>query len=116
MTDEDDAALAATRRWLTSDYAHHYPGEFPGAGAPHFPAPSGFDLAARLLTNGSDLGDPLAAFIRTPMDAGVGCESWDPGTGVVHTGAAMASMTGLLAWTAWANLTGHRHWRDPLTR
>lgn len=50
------------------------------------------------------------------MDRGLACESWDPGTGVVRTGAAMASMADLLSWTAWARLTGHRRWDQPIRR
>ena len=49
------------------------------------------------------------------MDEGMACESWDPDTGRVRTGAAMASMAGLLAWTAWARLTGRRRSHQPLT-
>ena len=107
---EDPAVQDATTAWLVSGYKHHYPGVFPGAGAPHFPFPSGFDLAARLLDGDDSLGNPLAALATTPMDQGLACESWDAETGVVRTGAAMASMGGLLAWTAWARLTGYRRW------
>jgi uncharacterized protein len=113
---ESDPVQVATRRWLTDGYRFHYPGAFPGAGAPHFPHPSGFDLANRLLDGDDSLGDPLAALAATPMDQGLACESWDPDTGVVATGAAMASMAGLLAWTAWARLTGHRRWDQPIRR
>ena len=108
-----DAVQAATVRWVTDGNAHHYPGAFGGAGAPHFPHPSGFDLGSRLLTGDDSLGDALTALARTPMDQGLACESWDPDTGVVRTGAAMASMGGLLAWTAWARLTGYRRWDRP---
>src|ERR1035438_3722466 len=34
-------------------------------------------------------------------------------TGIVRTGAAMASMAGLLSWTAWEHLTGRRRWDEP---
>jgi hypothetical protein len=110
LCDASDPVQAATVRWLTDGYRYHYPGAFPGAGAPHFPYPSGFDLASRLLDGDSSLGDPLAALVSTPMDQGLACESWDPETGRVRTGAAMASMAGLLTWTAWARLTGQRSW------
>jgi uncharacterized protein len=106
LCDASDPVQVATVRWLTDGYRYHYPGAFPGAGAPHFPYPSGFDLASRLLDGDTSLGDPLAALAGTPMDQGLACESWDPATGQVRTGAAMASMAGLLAWTAWTNL-GH---------
>jgi hypothetical protein len=116
LSDESDPVQAATVQWLSREYPHHYPGPFPGAGAPHFPHPSGFDLANRLLDGDDSLGDPLLALTRTPMDQGLACESWDPDTGQVRTGAAMASMAGLLAWTAWARLTGQRRWDQPPNR
>lgn len=106
-------AFTETLRWLVTDYAFHYPGPFPGAGAPHFASPSSFDLGNRVLTGNADLGDPLAQVAATPMDAGIACESWDPETGVVVTGQAMASVAGYLAWTAWADAVGHRRWDDP---
>ncbi len=110
---ERDAAFDATEEWLVTDYAHHYPGRYPGAGAPHFASPSSFDLGNRLLVGNHDLGDPRAQLVETPMDNGLGCESWDPDTGLVVTGQAMASVAGYLAWTAWADATGHRRWDDP---
>ncbi len=119
LTDHDRGALDAynnTTMWLVSGYEHHYSGAYPGAGAPHFPHPSAFDLANRMLTDNHDLGDPVAQFSTTPMDAGVGCESWHADTGAVATGAAMASVSGFLAWTAWANHIGHRRWSEPLGR
>lgn len=115
LAESDDPVQVATRKWLTGGYEYHYAGPFPGAGAPHFPHPSGFDLANRLLDGDDSLGDPLAALAVTPMDQGLACESWDPKTGRVRTGAAMASMGGLLAWAAWARLTGHHRWDQLLT-
>jgi hypothetical protein len=92
---------------------YHYEGRFAGAGAPHFPFPSGFDLANRLLDHDACDGDPLEQLIATPMDRGLACESWDADTGIVRTGAAMASMAGLLSWAAWEHLTGRRRWDEP---
>lgn len=112
LTDADDPVQAATRKWLTAGYRYHYTGPFPGAGAPHFPHPSGFDLANRLLDGDDSLGDPLVALTTTPMDQDLACESWGPQNGRVRTGAAMASMAGLLCWTAWARLTGNRRWDE----
>lgn len=111
--DWDGPRHAATMAWLTHDYAHQYPGRFGGAGAPHFPYPSGFDLANRMLDPDVTSPDPLAQFTDTPMDQGLACESWDPATGRVTTGAAMASMAGLLAWTTWARIGGRRRWNEP---
>ncbi|THG34296.1 hypothetical protein E6C70_08375 [Glaciibacter flavus] len=113
VVDETDAAFATTLRWLVTDYAYHYDGPFPGAGAPHFASPSAFDLGNRMLTGNADLGDPVAAFVATPMDTGIACESWHPDTGIAVTGAAMASVAGFVAWTAWADAVGHRQWDDP---
>ncbi|MET0813418.1 MAG: hypothetical protein ABWY03_10205 [Microbacterium sp.] len=108
-----DAAYDETVRWLVTDYPFHYDGPFPGAGAPHFASPSSFDLGNRLLTGDRSIGDPKRQLLDTPMDNGLGCESWDPQTGVVVTGQAMASVAGYLAWTAWADAAGHRRWDDP---
>lgn len=105
--------MAATTTWLTDEYRHAYPGRFGGLGAPHFPAPSGFDLAWRILSGDTAAIDQFAA---APLDADIACESWDADSGEVRSGGGMASMAGLLAWTTWAALTGHRHWRDPLPR
>jgi len=45
---------------------------------------------------------------RAPLDGGLACESIDPQTGIVRTGAAMASLAGFLAWALWGRLRGHR--------
>ena len=108
-----DPVQQATRAWLHDVNRYHYEGRFAGAGAPHFPFPSGFDLANRLLDHDACDGDPLEQLIATPMDRGLACESWDADTGIVRTGAAMASMAGLLSWAAWEHLTGRRRWDEP---
>lgn len=100
----DDPRHVATRTWLTDDNPHHYRGRYGGAGSAHFPYASGFDLANRMLDPGTADPDPLDQFTDTPMDHDLACESWDPDTGTVTTGAAMASMAGLLAWTTWQRL------------
>lgn len=106
----DDNVQRATVAWLRENYAHSYVGRYPGAGAPHFPFPSGFDLANRLLDRDEAGGDALRQLVETPMDHGLACESWDAETGVVRTGAAMASMAGLLAWTTYARVLGLTRW------
>jgi hypothetical protein len=111
----DDPRQVGTRHWLAADNPFQYDGAFPGAGSPHFPFPSGFDLANRLLMS-NDGADPLQQLVETSMDNGLGCESWDPLTGRVATGAAMASMAGLLTWAAWSRLTGRVRWDQPLRR
>lgn len=107
-----DDIQQSTRRWLETDYEYCYAGPFGGLGAPHFPFPSGFDLANRLLCPEQSGVDPLQRLVDTPMDQGLACESWDPGTGQVATGAAMASMAGLLVWTTWSRLQGQRRWNQ----
>lgn len=111
---EDDADLAATVSWIEKSNPYSFPGRYGGCGSPHFPHPSGFDLASRMLTSPSDDTAPLSQLASLPLDHGLGCESWDAVTGAVRTGAAMASMSGLLAWTAWARTVGHRRWDAPL--
>jgi hypothetical protein len=109
----DDPVNRATRAWLADHNPHRVAGRFPGAGSPHFPHPSGFDLANRLLVGDAADGDPLDQLVEVPMDEGLACESWDVDTGQVRTGAAMASMAGLLVWTAWEHLAGRRRWDQP---
>jgi hypothetical protein len=110
---QDDPVQVATRTWLGRENPHHYRGTFPGSGASHFPHPSGFDLANRLIDHDTVDGDPLEQFGTLPLDHGLACESWDVDTGRVRTGAAMASMAGLLAWAAWEHLSGRTRWDDP---
>ncbi len=112
----DDPVQAATRAWLSEDNPHHYQGRFAGSGSAHFPHPSGFDLANRLLDRDLIDGPPLDQLIAVPMDQGLACESWDVDTGQVRTGAAMASMAGFLAWTAWEHLSGPSRWDQPRPR
>lgn len=111
--DWDGPLHAATRARLSGDYEHQYGGRFGGSGAPHFPYPSGFDLAKRLLDVDVWSPDPLMQLTETPMDQGLACDSWDAETGRVVTGAAMASMAGLLVWTAWTRLHGQRRRYEP---
>ncbi|MGA3146163.1 MAG: glycoside hydrolase family 125 protein [Acidimicrobiales bacterium] len=112
----DDPVQRATSSWLSEDNPHHYQGTFGGSGSAHFPHPSGFDLASRLLEHDLVDGEPLDQLAAVPMDQGLACESWDVDTGRVRTGAAMASMAGLLAWTAWEHLSGPARWDRPRPR
>jgi uncharacterized protein len=113
---DDDPVQVATRAWLSEDNPHHYEGRFGGSGSAHFPHPSGFDLANRLLDRDLIDGQPLDQLVAVPMDQGLACESWDADTGRVRTGAAMASMAGLLAWTAWEHLSVAARWDRPRPR
>ena len=105
-----DPVHVATRAWLREDFPHQYEGRYAGAGTPHFPYPSGFDLANRMIDVKRSAPDPVAQFVETSMDQGLACESWSAETGRVTTGAAMASMAGLLVWTLWARLHGADRW------
>jgi hypothetical protein len=105
--DPEDPIYRNTVRWLASPAnPYFFPGPFGGPGSPHFPFPGVFDLANRLLTD----PDPgiLEVVRRAPLDGGLACESIDPQTGIVRTGAAMASLAGFLAWALWARQRGHR--------
>ncbi len=113
LVEENDPVQQATLRWLTQDNPFHFEGAFAGSGSAHFPYPSGFDLANRMLDGDETDGTALQQFQLMPMDQGLGCESWDVATGEVRTGAAMASMSGLLAWTAWDRLCGQQRWDRP---
>jgi hypothetical protein len=92
----DDPVYQNTVRWVYSSHnPYFFDGPFGGAGAAHFRYPSLFDLANRLLRR-----DPAAPGLisRALLDQGLACESFDPQTGVVRTGAAFASGAGLLAF------------------
>jgi meiotically up-regulated gene 157 (Mug157) protein len=92
----DDPLYLNSLKWIYSEHnPHYYPGPFGGAGAAHFPFPSCFDLANRLLRK-----DPAAVeqLKQLALDHGLACESFDPQTGVVRTGAAFATLAGFLAY------------------
>ncbi len=111
--DPEDPAYRNTVRWLSSPAnPYFFPGPFSGPGSSHFPFPGVFDLANRLLTD----PDPAVLDLvrEAPMDHGLACESIDPHTGVVRTGAAMASLAGFLAWALWARIRGHRRFFEHL--
>ena len=92
----DDPLYLNSLKWIDSEHnPHYYPGAFGGAGAAHFPFPSGFDLANRLLRK-----DPAAIQLlkQLKLDQGLACKSFDPQTGEVRTGAAFATLAGFLAY------------------
>lgn len=110
----EDPLYQNSLKWICSEHnPHYYPGPFGGAGAAHFPFPSCFDLANRLLR-----GDPAALTqIRSGyarpcvstectsiLDHGLACESFDPTTGEVRTGAAFATLAGFLAYCLYYNM------------
>ena len=92
----DDPVYQNSLKWLYSDQnPYYYAGKYGGVGAAHFPYPSGFDLANRLLRK-----DPGALVLvkQLKLDQGLACESFDPQTGEVRTGAAFATLAGFLAY------------------
>jgi len=111
--DPEDPVYRNTVRWLASPAnPYFFSGPFGGPGSPHFPFPGVFDLANRLLTD----PDPVVLEVVrcAPLDGGLACESIDPQTGGVRTGAAMASLAGFLAWALWGRLRGHRRFFERL--
>jgi hypothetical protein len=93
-------------RWITSTHnPYYYTGKYSGEGAAHFPYPSSFDLANRLLRKDPDA---IAAMRSIPLDHGLCCESFDPGSGVVKTGAAFATMAGWLGYCLLRSQTPER--------
>ncbi len=79
----------------------YFPGPFGGRGNRHTPFPWVIARASDLLA-----GDPtaLSFFLHAPLDGGLACESVDPRTGVVKTGAAFASAAGWVAWCLYSVL------------
>jgi len=93
----DDPLYQNSLQWIYSEHnPYYYPGPFGGVGAAHFPYPSCFDLANRLLRK-----DPAAIeqLKQLKLDQGLACESFDPQTGEVRTGAAFATLAGFLAYS-----------------
>ncbi|GFP24585.1 hypothetical protein HKBW3S25_00023 [Candidatus Hakubella thermalkaliphila] len=84
------------RRIYSRANPYFFQGHFPGVGSAHFSHPSTFDLCNRLL---SGRGKEVLPLLRSaPLDQGLACESFDPETGIVRTGAAFASCAGFLAF------------------
>lgn len=73
----------------------YFPGPFGGRGDRLYPFTSVIARADDLLA-----GDPTALefFLEAPLDQGLACETVDPRTGGVRTGAAFAAAAGWLAW------------------
>ncbi|RDI94598.1 metal-independent alpha-mannosidase [Meiothermus sp. QL-1] len=96
-----DPLWQATALWILGpDNPYHYRGRFPGEGSAHFPFPSGFALANRLLSGlVRPAEEALGVLAQAPLDQGYVPESFDPETGEVRTGAGFAAMAG---WVAYA--------------
>ncbi len=94
-----DALWQATAMWILSeDHPYHYGGNFPGEGSAHFPFPSGFGLANRILSGLlRPMGDALMILEQAPLDYGYAPESFDSKTGIARTGIGFASLAGFIA-------------------
>lgn len=95
-----DPAWQSTALWiLGSENPHHYKGRFPGEGSAHFPFPSGFGLANRVLSGlMRPAADALITLEQAPLDRGYACESFDPQTGQARTGVGFAALAGFVAY------------------
>jgi len=95
-----DPLWQATALWILSgDNPHHYKGRFPGEGSAHFPFPSGFALANRILSGLlRPAGDALMVLEQAPLDQGYAPESFDPETGQACTGVGFAALAGFIAY------------------
>ncbi|HHW14528.1 MAG TPA: glycoside hydrolase family 125 protein [Firmicutes bacterium] len=81
----------------------YFPGPFAGRGNRHAPFPWVIARAADLLARDASA---LRFFLDAPLDDGLACESVDPRTGAVKTGAAFAAAAGWLAWCLYRALGG----------
>lgn len=105
-----DPVWQSTALWiLGEDNPYHYKGRFPGEGSAHFPFPSGFGLANRILSGlMRPAADALVILEQAPLDGGYACESFDPQSGVGRTGVGFAAMAGFIAYAlAAAKDKGH---------
>ncbi len=107
-----DPVWQSTALWiLGSDNPHHYKGRFPGEGSAHFPFPSGFGLANRVLSGlMRPAGDAIMALEQAPLDQGYAAESFDAGTGLARTGVGFAALAG---WVAFALAAGKESSKSP---
>lgn len=95
-----DPIWQATALWiLGNDNPHHYKGRFKGEGSAHFPFPSGFGLANRILSGlMRPAEDALLVLEQAPLDRGYACESFDLETGQARTGVGFAALAGFIAY------------------
>ncbi|RIH82494.1 Metal-independent alpha-mannosidase [Meiothermus luteus] len=94
-----DPLWQATALWtLGTENPYHFGGRFSGEGSAHFPFPSGFSLANRLLSGlVRPAEEALGVLEQAPLDQGYAPESFDPRTGLPRTGVGFAALAGLIA-------------------
>ncbi|MCS7058079.1 MAG: glycoside hydrolase family 125 protein [Meiothermus sp.] len=99
--DRQDPLWQATALWvLSADNPYHFGGRFGGEGSVHFPFPSGFSLANRILSGlVRPANEALLVLEQAPLDQGYAPESFDPRTGLARTGVGFAALAGLIAHT-----------------
>jgi len=94
---KSDAVWKATIDYLHStEYRYSFAGKpFAAIGCDHFPHPAVFSMVNMMLGNKAEEG--LDLIVRSRMDDGIACESVNEETGALQTGAAFATLAGLLA-------------------
>lgn len=103
----DDQIYQNTVAWIRSTANSEYcaNGNFSGPGCEHAPFPWVLSLCYELL-NG-DRQEALELLAKAQLDHGLACETIDPGTGRVKTGAAFATCAGFLAHSLAVALLGN---------
>jgi len=93
----DESSYLNTVAWIYSkENPYAYCGvPFPGVGCPHSPSPFVMGVFNELMCG--RVGPTLPVLAGAPLDQGLACESFDPVTGRVATGAAFATCAGFFA-------------------
>ncbi len=95
----DDPVYVRTVAWIrSSENPWFVPGRFGAPGSAHAPDPWPMAVANDLLVGRVEALEWIA---RAGMDGGLACETVDPTTGHVKTGAAFATCAGWLAAALW---------------
>lgn len=97
FVDRDDPVYANTVRWIHSRHNPYGPGDgrFATPSCPHAPYAWTLSVAGGLLCGRREWLERLPLL---PLDAGLACETFDPETGELRTGAAFATCAGFLAF------------------
>lgn len=97
---DDEAVFRATVEWIHSAHnPYHFDRRFCGEGSAHFPFPSGFSLANRILVGREPWKTQASRILReAALDVGLVPESYDPETGQVRTGAGFATLAAFVAY------------------
>ena len=101
-----DPVYRNTVRWVHSEHNPYYcaRGRFRGAGCAHAAQPWPMDAVNRILAGDAEEG--LEFLRQAEMDGGLACESVDPETGEIRTGAAFATFAGFLAYAIYRSRQG----------